>query len=163
MPLPVPASVKLKSMFGQCLNWKHQRIWRPKATGLARRLAYGCVGKLRPLQSEAGSGRRFFHLPCTVGGLVVVYPGRATDGDAGEQHMCSATCGFVGPWMDPTPRFQKIHGRVGERDVACHSRPITTSPPLDGVMDQAFRQALGPGPLSVITRFFMVALHTSGS
>ena len=64
---------------------------------------------------EAGSGRRFFYLPYTVGGLVVVYPGRATDGDAGEQHMCSATCGFVGPWMDPTPRFQKIHGRVGEK------------------------------------------------
>ena len=106
---------------------------------------YGPVGKLRPLairvserhgQAEDSS---IFHVP-----VVVVYPGRATDGDAGEQHMCSATCGFVGPWMDPTPRFQKIHGRVGERDVACHSRPITTSPPLDGVVDQAFRQALGP-------------------
>jgi len=162
MPLPVPASVKLKSMFGQCLNWKHQRIWRPKATGLARRLAYGCVGKLRPLAiREAGSGRRFFYLPCTVGGLVVVYPGRATDGDAGEQHMCSATCSLVGPWMDPT-RFRKIHRRVWERDVACHSQPITTTAWCCGSGIQAGPWPL-PGHLSGITRFFMVALHTSRS
>jgi len=160
MPLPVPASVKLKSMFGQCLNWKHQRIWRPKATGLARRLAYGCVGKLRPLAiREAGSGRRFFYLPCTVGGLVVVYPGRATDGDAGEQHMCSATCRLVGPWMDPTPRFRKIHRRMGK---GCPLPFPNQSSPPHGVVDQAFRQAL-PGHLSGITRFFMVALHTSRS
>jgi len=121
MPLPVPASVKLKSMFGQCLNWKHQRIWRPKATGLARRLAYGCVGKLRPLQSERqgpAEDSSIFHVQLAGWWWYI----------QGEQQMAtpeSNTCapqlaGWWGHGWTQLLAFERYTG-VWERDVPCHS------------------------------------------